>query len=434
MPTQVSAAVNTAHLYALVAGESSGDTLGAGLMRAILRSDPKASFIGIGGEKMIKAGLTPLGRMEVLSVMGIFEVASHLMPILKLRSELIKQLLKARPCVVIGIDSPDFNLGLEKRMRRADIPTVHYVSPSVWAWREGRMKKIKEACDEVLALLPFEKEFYDREGMPCTYVGHTLANQIPLQVSQDESKAQIELEKTSVEPVQGKVMAILAGSRKNELVHMVPVYAQTARIIKEKMPDVVFISACPDKERAEMLKDLWLSHAPDLSLTIYIGCTHAVIGAADAVLLTSGTIAFETMLLKRPMAVAYKVNPLTALIGRRLLKINMFSLPNLLAKRRIVAEFIQEQCTPEALAQEMLKLLTSDNLLMKNEFLSMHKAMIKNSDEIAAKAVLSLIKKSGIKTVESKDNKAFNGMVEPSFTVPANIAGTDRAARQEPRL
>ena len=255
-----------------------------------------------------------------------------------------------------------------------------------------------------------------------------------LQVSQDESKAQIELEKTSVEPVQGKVMAILAGSRKNELVHMVPVYAQTARIIKEKMPDVVFISACPDKERAEMLKDLWLSHAPDLSLTIYIGCTHAVIGAADAVLLTSGTIAFETMLLKRPMAVAYKVNPLTALIGRRLLKINMFSLPNLLAKRRIVAEFIQEQCIPEALAQEMLKLLTSDNLLMKNEFLSMHKAMIKNSDEIAAKAVLSLIKKSGIKTVESKDNKAFNGMVEPSFTVPANIAGTDRAARQEPRL
>ena len=187
------------------------------------------------------------------------------MPILKLRSELIKQLLKARPCVVIGIDSPDFNLGLEKRMRRAGIPTVHYVSPSVWAWREGRMKKIKEACDEVLALLPFEKEFYDREGMPCTYVGHTLANQIPLQVSQAESKAQIELEKTSVEPVQGKVMAILAGSRKNELVHMVPVYAQTARIIKEKMPDVVFISACPDKERAEMLKDLWLSHAPDLS-------------------------------------------------------------------------------------------------------------------------------------------------------------------------
>lgn len=434
MPNQVSVSTNTPHLYALIAGESSGDTLGAGLMRAILRLDPKASFIGIGGEQMQKAGLTSLGKMEVLSVMGIFEVAAHLVPIMRLRATLIKQLLKARPSVVIGIDSPDFNLGLERHMKKAGIPTVHYVSPSVWAWREGRMKKIKESCDEVLALLPFEKEFYDRENMPCTYVGHTLANKIPLQVSQETAKTQIELETTSVEPVQGKVMAILAGSRKNELVHMVPVYAQTARLIKKKMPDVVFISACPDKARAEVLKDLWLSHAPDLSLTIYVGCTHAAIAASDAVLLTSGTVAFEAMLLKRPMAVAYKVNPLTAIIGRRLLKINMFSLPNLLAKRRIVSEFIQEQCTPEALAQEMLKLLTSDNLLMKNEFLSMHKAMIKNSDEIAAKAVLSLIKKSGRNAVETKDNKAFNGMVEPSFTVPSNIAGADRAKRQEPRL
>lgn len=434
MPNKISVSKNTPHLYALIAGESSGDTLGAGLMRAILRSDPKATFIGVGGEKMHKAGLTSLGNMEVLSVMGIFEVASHLVPIMRLRAALIKQLLKARPSVVIGIDSPDFNLGLERHMKKAGIPTVHYVSPSVWAWREGRMKKIKESCDEVLALLPFEKEFYDRENMPCTYVGHTLANQIPLQVSKETAKAQIELDTTSVEPVKGKVMAILAGSRKNELVHMVPVYAQTARLIKKQMPDVVFISACPDKARAEILKDLWLSHAPDLSLTIYVGCTHAVIAVSDAVLLTSGTIAFEAMLLKCPMAVAYKVNPLTAMIGRRLLKINMFSLPNLLAKRRIVAEFIQEQCTPEALAQEMLKLLTSDNLLMKNEFMSMHKAMVKDSDEIAAKAVLSLIKKSGRNAVESQDNKAFNGMVEPSFTVPSNISGVDSASRQEPRL
>ena len=432
--SQATGSMNNPHLYALIAGEASGDTLGAGLMRALLRLDPKAQFIGVGGDKMMKAGLSSIGNMETLSVMGIVEVVAHLVPILKLRSHITKTLLKARPCVVIGIDSPDFNLTIEKRMKNAGIPTMHYVSPSVWAWREGRMSKIKEACDEVLALLPFEKEFYDRAGMPCTYVGHTLANLIPLQVPQQQAKARIDLENTSVEPIKGKVMAILAGSRKGELTHMVPVYAQTARLIKAKMPDVVFISACANENQAKLLKDLWLAVAPDLSLTIYVGCTYEAIASADAVLLTSGTVAFETMLLKRPMAVAYKVNPLTAMIGRRLLKIDMFSLPNLLAKRRIVAEFIQENCTPENLAQEMIKLLTSDNLLMKNEFLSMHRAIRKNSDEIAAKAVLALVKNRGRNAPDTQENISFGHGVEPSVTLPSTPLHHESGVRREPKL
>lgn len=384
------------HLYAIVVGEASGDTLGAGLMCAIRRHDPQASFIGIGGPKMIAAGFTSAFPMDALSVMGLMEVVSHLMPILKIRKQLIKTLLDARPCVVVGIDAPDFNLTVERKCKEAGIPALHYVSPSVWAWREGRMKNIARSCDEVLALLPFEKEFYDRAGMPCTYVGHTLANSIPLEVDQEDARQRIELYDHCVEhiePYVTKVMAILPGSRKNELTRMVPIFAKTARLVKEKLKDVVFISVAVNEERALHLKDLWLENAPDLSLTIYVGRSQDVIASSDAVLLTCGTVAFETMLLKRPMAVAYKVSPISAMIARRLLKIDMFSLPNLLAKRRVVGEFIQENCNPQALALEMVKLLKSDNLLMKKEFLNIHKSISMDSDEIAARAVFARIEK-----------------------------------------
>ncbi|MBO8416612.1 MAG: lipid-A-disaccharide synthase [Proteobacteria bacterium] len=384
------------HLYAVVVGEASGDTLGAGLMRAIKRHDPQASFIGIGGPKMIAEGFTSAFPMDSLSVMGLMEVVSHLMPILKIRKQLIKILLDARPCVVIGIDAPDFNLTVERKLKEAGIPALHYVSPSVWAWREGRMKNIARSCDEVLALLPFEKEFYDRAGMPCTYVGHTLANSIPLEVDEEDARSRIELYQNCVEhiePYTTKVMAILPGSRKSELTRMVPIFAKTARMVKEKLKDVVFISVAVNQERALNLKDLWLENAPDLSLTIYVGRSQDVIASSDAVLLTCGTVAFETMLLKRPMAVAYKVSPISAMIARRLLKIDMFSLPNLLAKRRVVGEFIQENCNPQALALEMVKLLKSDNLLMKKEFLNIHKTIRMDSDEIAARAVFARIEK-----------------------------------------
>lgn len=376
------------HLYALIAGEVSGDTLGAGLMKAILRHDPEAKFIGIGGPKMIQCGLVSYFNMDELSVMGIFEVVAHAVPILKIRSAITKILLKERPCILIGIDSPDFNLTVERALKQAGIKTIHYVSPSVWAWREKRIVKIKASCDEVLALLPFEKEFYDRHEMPCTYVGHTLANSIAVNIDQSLARERSGLYKNCVDGVPGKVLAILPGSRKGIIGRMLPIYARTAALLHEKIKDLTFISIAPNRDIALLIKDIWLENCPQLSLTVFVGNTQDVIASADACLLTCGTIAFEAMLLKCPMVVAYKVSRLSAALARRLLKVNMYSLPNLLAKREIVKELIQEDCTPIKLAHECIRLLTSDNLLMKKEFLTIHESIKTNTDELAARAVM----------------------------------------------
>ncbi len=334
------------HLYALIAGETSGDTLGAGLMMAISRRDPEASFIGIGGRKMTACGLRSAFRMEELSVMGITEVVSRLIPILRIRTQVTKMILDARPCVFIGIDSPDFNLTVEKRLRQGGIPTVHYVSPSVWAWRQGRMKKIKLACDLMLTLLKFENKIYKEHEVPCVYVGHTLANSIPMESDPALCRERIDLYRHSVEPLTDKVMGILPGSRPGVISRMLPIYTQAARIIKRKMPKTVFVCTVPSYELATLVKDIWLDNAPDLSLTVYVGSSNDVIASCDAVLLTCGTIALETMLLKRPFAVAYKVSALTAAFARRMLKGDTFSLPNLIADRRIENDIQTEVTLP----------------------------------------------------------------------------------------
>lgn len=393
--SEIGSALQAGHVYALVAGESSGDTLGAGLIRAIRRKDPQASFIGIGGPAMQAEGLHSLFDMDELSVMGFGEVVAHLVPILRIRHNLIKALLEVRPRVVIGIDSPDFNFRVERKLKEAGIPAIHYVSPSVWAWREGRLKTVRASCDEVLALLPFEKEFYDKVHFPCTYVGHTLANAIPLQVDTQKAREELNLAHDCVDVIKptSKIMGVLPGSRKGELKRMVPIFARTARLVRQKLPDTVFISVAVSKERAYMLKDLWLEVAPDIPLTIFVQKSRETIACCDAVLLTCGTVALETMLLKKPMAVAYRTGTLAAAIARRLLKIDKFSLPNLLARGNVVKEFIQEDCTPEKLSHEMINLLRSDNLLMKDQFLRLHKAIRLNSDELAAEAVFALLQK-----------------------------------------
>ena len=410
------------HLYALLAGESSGDTLGAGLMMAIKRRDPEAQFIGIGGPKMIHQGLISSVKMDELSVMGFFEVLARLPRILSIRKQIIKILLKAKPCIFVGIDLPDFNLHVEMKLKQAGIPTVHYVSPSVWAWRENRVEKIRKACDEILALLPFEKTWYAQRNMACTYVGHTLANTIPLQIDPNVCRERICLQKTSVEPVKGKIMAILPGSRKGMISRMLPIYAHTARIIKKKLPDTVFICTVPNYTLASMVKDIWLEVAPDLSITVYVGNTQDTIASADAVLLTCGTIALETMLLKTPFTVAYKVSSLSAIIAKKLLKIDVFSLPNLIAGRKVVKEYIQDDCTPQALAEEMYKLLEYDNILMKKEFENIHMAMRCNSDELACDAVFKIIKRAytsspKIESVASMQNPQYS---DPNIAVNPN--------------
>ncbi len=410
------------HLYALLAGESSGDTLGAGLMMAIKRRDPEAQFIGIGGPKMIHQGLISSANMDELSVMGFFEVLARLPRILRIRKQIIKILLKAKPCIFIGIDLPDFNLHVEMKLKQAGIPTVHYVSPSVWAWREKRVEKIRKACDEILALLPFEKTWYAQRNMACTYVGHTLANTIPLQIDPNVCRERICLQKTSVEPVKGKIMAILPGSRKGMISRMLPIYAHTARIIKKKLPDTVFICTVPNYNLASLVKDIWLEVAPDLSITVYVGNTQDTIASADAVLLTCGTIALETMLLKTPFTVAYKVSSLSAMIAKKLLKIDVFSLPNLIAGRKVVKEYIQDDCTPQALAEEMYKLLEYDNILMKKEFENIHMAMRCNSDELACEAVFKIINRAyssspKLESVASMQNPQYS---DPNIAVNPN--------------
>lgn len=428
----MSEASTNPHLYALVACELSGDTLGAGLMKAILRHDPQAQFIGIGGPKMAKYGLKSAFPQEELAVMGIFEVIAHLLPILKIRRAITKMLLKARPVVMIGIDAPDFNLPIEHRLKIAGIKTIHYVSPSVWAWRENRIKKIKASCDEVLALLPFEKEFYDRHDMPCTYVGHTLANSIPVKVDQNAARERIGLYKNCVDDISGKVLAILPGSRRGIISRMLPLYAQTARLIRQQIKDVSFISVAPNHEIALLIKDLWLEHAPEISLTVFVSNQQDAIAAADACLLTCGTVAFEAMLLKRPMVVAYKVSALSAMLARRLLKVNMYSLPNLLAKRPIVPELIQEFCTPEKLTFECIRLLSSDNLLMKKEFAIIHESIRTNADELALKAVMRVIATPSTKELEAQAAResaaAAAANAVPADAAPASADATPTAS------
>ncbi len=419
------------HLYAITAGEISGDTLGAGLMESIKRVDPEARFIGIGGPKMIKAGMVSCCDIKVLSVMGITEVLSHIVPILKVRNKVCKLIIKERPCVMVGIDSPDFNLTLERRVRKSGIPTVHYVSPSVWAWREGRVKTIRQSCDEVLCLLKFEKDFYDKKGMAATYVGHALANSIPISTKMETSRERVDLYRTSVEKINGRVMGILPGSRNGVIEHMLPVYAQAARIIKQKSPTTVFVSTVPTYELACKVKDLWLAVAPDLSITVYVGSTRDVIASCDCLLLTSGTIALETMLINRPFCVAYKVSALTAAIGRRMLRISTYSLPNLIANTTLVKELIQEDCTPEALASEMLQLLSSDNLVLRKQFEDLHKQMCLPSDDMAAEAVLKVARRNQETEIgkdvsaQELESMSIDSVHEPEVTLPENGTVSD---------
>ncbi len=422
------------HVYALVAGEPSGDTLGAGLMMAIKRRDPQAKFIGVGGPKMIHHGMSSCAKMEDLAVMGLTEVLLKLPKILKIRNRVTQNIIAARPCIMIGIDLPDFNLHVEAKVKASGIPTIHYVSPSVWAWREKRIEKIKQACDDVLVLLSFEKTWYAKRNVHCTYVGHTLANSIPLQIDQEVCRERISLAKSSVEPLKGKVMAILPGSRKSIISRMLPVYAHTARLIKKKLPDTVFVCTVQSYAIASLVKDLWLEVAPDLSLTVYVGNTQDVIASADAVLLTCGTIALETMLLKTPFIVAYKVSALSAFIARFLLKIDTYSLPNLIAGRKVVKEFIQEECTPQALAEEMYKLLSYDNILMKKEFENIHSSMRCNSDELACDAVFKLLNRTAAVEPENTDMVSFGETInfdpssEPAFSEPNSNSESELAS------
>ena len=375
-----------AKCFAMVAGEASGDILGAGLIKALKAQYPDARFVGIGGPKMISEGFESLYPMDRLSVMGLFEVLGRLSELLKIRKQLFKTLKDLKPDVFIGIDAPDFNLALERKFKESGIKSVHYVSPSVWAWREKRVFKIKKSVNMVLCLFPFEVDFYKKHDVPAVCVGHTLADAIPLDVDTDAARADLELE-SSV-----PVVAILPGSREGEVARLGEIFLQTASLITQQIPNVEFVIPAANEQRKQQLNTMLLEHGMN-NVKLLDGKSHEAMSAADTVLMASGTAALEGMLLKKPLVVSYKLSALTAYLVRKMLKQAFVSLPNLLAGKELVPELLQENATPEKLSQAVIKFLTDDTASehLKQAFTDIHISLRLDADKAAANAIKGLL-------------------------------------------
>lgn len=366
---------------ALVAGEASGDILGSGLMRAIKARNPDAEFVGVGGPLMEAQGMTSYFPMERLSVMGLVEVLGRLKELLARRKLLIQALIDEKPDVFIGIDAPDFTLNIELKLRQAGIKTVHYVSPSVWAWRQKRVLKIREGCDLMLTLLPFEARFYEEKGVPVRFVGHPLADTIPLQADQLAARAELGLG-------EGPVVALMPGSRGGEVGRLGALFFDAAERLLAARPDIRFVLPCASPQRREQIEQLLQGR--DLPLTLLDGRSHVALAACNAVLIASGTATLEALLYKRPMVVAYRLAPLTYWILKRMVKSPYVSLPNLLAQRLLVPELLQDAATAEALAQTLLPLLENGDAQTAG-FDAIHRTLRRDASNQAAEAVLNLI-------------------------------------------
>ncbi len=372
--------------FALVAGELSGDLLGAGLIRALRARYPGAEFEGIGGPAMLAEGLVSHYPLSWLSVMGLVEVLAHYPRLKRCHTALGNHFLRHPPDVFIGLDAPDFNLPLEARLKNAGIKTAHYVSPSVWAWRAYRLKKIARACDLMLTLFPFEAAYYHRHQIAVRYVGHPLADHLPLEVDQAAARRLLEL------PEDGQWLALLPGSRRAEVRRLTPPFLDTARWLRERCPELNLIVPLANEEIRQVFQDLQTRHAPDLPITRVDGQGREVMAAADAVLLASGTATLEAMLLKRPMVVGYRLAPATYFLARRLVKTPFFALPNLLGGRLLVPEYLQEAATPEHLGPPLLDWLRQPAAFqpLRETFEQLHRELRRDADEQAARAVAEL--------------------------------------------
>ncbi|MBJ2346326.1 MULTISPECIES: lipid-A-disaccharide synthase [Pseudomonas] len=366
---------------ALVAGEASGDILGAGLMRALKAQHPAVEFIGVGGPLMQAEGLESYFPMERLSVMGLVEVLGRLRELLARRKKLIQTLIEEKPDVFIGIDAPDFTLNIELKLRQAGIKTVHYVSPSVWAWRQKRVLKIREGCDLMLTLLPFEARFYEEKGVPVRFVGHTLADTIPLEADRAAARQALNL------PA-GPLVALMPGSRGGEVSRLGGLFFDAAERLRAMRPGVRFVLPCASPQRRVQLEALLAGR--DLPVTLLDGQSHQALAACDAVLIASGTATLEALLYKRPMVVAYRLAPLTFWILKRMVKSPYVSLPNLLAQRLLVPELLQDDATAEALATTLSPLIDGGEEQTRG-FDEIHRTLRRDASNQAADAVLTLI-------------------------------------------
>ena len=378
-------------IIALSAGEASGDLLGAHLIEAIKKQHPDAQFVGIGGARMIAAGCQSLFDQERLAVRGYAEVIKRLPEILKIRRELVARLKQIRPNVFVGIDAPDFNLDVELKLKRQGIKTIHYVSPSVWAWRQNRIHKIAQATNQVLAFLPFEKAFYDKFNVPCRFIGHTMADVIPLKPNRLEA-----CQCLNIDP-NGRYLALLVGSRGSEVEFLTAPFLKTALLLKNQFPDLQFLVPLVNSKRRHQFEQIKAQIAPDLEMHLIDSHARQAMIVAEATLLASGTAALEAMLCKSPMVVGYKMKPLTYCLAKRLVKSKYISLPNLLADKMLVPEMIQDECEPQKMAEQLTRYLGEEKSAVENRriliqrFTELHQMIRCSADKQAAQAVVDLL-------------------------------------------
>lgn len=369
----------------IVAGEASGDILGAGLMSALRQRIPDVTFEGVGGERMAAAGCQLLFSSEKLAVMGLVEVLGHLPELLRLRRSLVRHFAAHPPDVFIGIDAPDFNLGLERALKGLGIATVHYVSPSVWAWRRYRVRKIADSVDLMLTLLPFEARFYEEHHVPVQFVGHPLADEIAWNPDRQAARRALGL---AAGPA--PVIALLPGSRMGEVTRLAADFIATARWCAQRLPDARFVLPAATAAIQEFLA----AHTGGFpSLTVTSGQSHTAIAAADVALVASGTATLECLLANRPMVVAYRLAPVTFWLAKRLVKVSHFSLPNLLAGRTLVPEFVQDHVKADQLGPALLNLLAEParKASLEEEFGCIQRKLRRGASDQAAAAVLSLV-------------------------------------------
>jgi lipid-A-disaccharide synthase len=375
----------------MVAGEASGDLLGAHLIGALKGRGRSIEFAGIGGPRMAAEGFESRYPMDKLSVRGYAELLGHLGEIMAIRRKLARQLLDARPDLFIGVDSSGFNLGLERRLKDAGIPAIHYVSPSIWAWRGWRIREIARSVSHILVMFPFEEPLYRKAGVPVTYVGHPLADVIPQQPQKDEARAQLRL------PSGKLIVALLPGSRRSELHYMAGAFVLAAHRFRQEVHDVHFVCPTATRETRDMFERAIHQHQrTDLPLTLLFGHSHEALAAADIALVASGTATLEAALFKTPMVITYRQSPITAAIMRALFYLPYVGIPNILAGEFLVPELIQDRASPAALAAALLDLLrdTAGQRRQVERFHEFHQLLRQNTASKAAEAVLMVLEKS----------------------------------------
>jgi len=386
--------VGSGPVFAIVSGEASGDTLGADLIRALKRLFPNASFEGVGGPKMVAEGFVSHYQMDRLSVMGLIEPLKRLPELLRMRRNIIQRYSDNPPSAFIGIDSPDFNLGIEKALHSAGVKTVHYVSPSVWAWRQGRIKNIKRSVDLMLCLLPFEESFYLQHDVPVAFVGHPLAGQIPQRPNTSEARSRLDIDQDR------PLLTLMPGSRASEVELMAELFLKVASGLLKTYPQLQFVIPAANADRHRQLVEI-LAGYPQLPVRLLEQQSLLAMEAADAVLLTSGTTALEAMLLKKPMVVSYRLGNISYKLIKPFIKTPYASIPNLLANKMLVPELIQEEATLENLTAEVITALDSNSRdQLEAEFDQLHNQINLDSGNCAAAAIGKLIGHSKTSNLE----------------------------------